>query len=59
MLKHYTKRKKDEEISKDTEKDLEVDPAKVGVGIMETEEEYACTNPFLECRINQQIRFCV
>ena len=31
MLKHYIERKKDEEISKGTEKDLEVETVNIGV----------------------------
>ena len=41
MLKHYIERKKDKGISKDTEKNAGMEPAKVGVGIRETEEEYS------------------
>ena len=38
MLKRYIERKKDEGISKETEKDMGTEPVKVGVGIRETEE---------------------
>ena len=41
MLNHYIERKKDEGISKNTEKGLRVEPAKVGVEIRETEEKYS------------------
>ena len=39
MLKQYIEWKKDEEILKDTEKDLGVEPVKVGVRIRETEKK--------------------
>ena len=49
MLKHYIELKKNEGFSKDTEKDLGVEPVKVGVGIRETEEEYSVNdNDLLE-----------
>ena len=43
MLKHSTKRKKNEGISKNTEKELVVEPVKVGVGIRKTEKNTVLT----------------
>ena len=60
MLKHCIQRKKDEGISKDTERNLGVELVKVGVGIRETEKEYSVNdNELLEwarCHQKEDIR---
>ena len=59
-MKQCIERKKNEEIFKDTERDLEVEPVKVRVGIRETEEKYSVNDiellEWASCHQKEDIR---